>query len=90
MLNEVQHDIAAASLPSVMRLLTDWGIRASICVRSSVMLSRDASLRSHSIRRLYNAGVSVTIKYKRCSDVGHTSQVSFRRSCKQFYSVGQN
>lgn len=60
-LNEVQHGIAAADSPAVMRFLADNGIRLNVCPTSNLMLGRVESLASHPIRRLYDAGVRVTV-----------------------------
>jgi adenosine deaminase len=60
-LDEVQHGIAAAESPSVMRFLADNRIRLNLCPTSNLMLSRVDSLASHPIRRLYDAGIKVTI-----------------------------
>ncbi len=60
-LDEVQHGIAAAESPAVMRFLADSRIRLNVCPTSNVMLSRAESLASHPIRKLYDAGIKVTI-----------------------------
>jgi len=60
-LNEVQHGIAAAASPKVMRLLADNHIRLNVCPTSNVMLGRVDRLENHPIRKLYDAGVDVTI-----------------------------
>lgn len=60
-LDEVQHGIAAAESRSVMRFLADHRVRLNICPTSNVMLGRVDSLAAHPIRRLYDAGVRVTI-----------------------------
>ncbi len=60
-LDEVQHGIAAASSPAVMRLLADNNIRLNICPTSNVMLGRVESLAKHPIRILFDAGVRVTV-----------------------------
>jgi adenosine deaminase len=60
-LDEVQHGIAAADSPEVMRFLDDNRIRLNICPTSNLLLGRVASLARHPIRRLYDAGVIVTI-----------------------------
>jgi len=60
-LDEVQHGIAAADDPSVMRFLADHRIRLNICPTSNLMLGRVADLREHPIRKLYDAGVRVSI-----------------------------
>jgi Adenosine deaminase len=60
-LDEVQHGIAAAASPSVMRMLADNHIRLNVCPTSNVMLGRVDELAKHPIRKLYDAGVIVTI-----------------------------
>lgn len=60
-LDEVQHGIAAAQSPSVMRFLADNRIQLNICPTSNVLLGRVSSLSEHPIRKLYDAGIKVTI-----------------------------
>jgi adenosine deaminase len=60
-LDEVQHGIAAADSPAVMRFLADQRIRLNICPTSNLMLSRVETLASHPIRKLFDAGVRVTV-----------------------------
>ena len=60
-LDEVQHGIAAADSPHVMRALSEAGIRLNICPTSNLKLGRVARLEDHPIRRLYDAGVRVTV-----------------------------
>jgi len=60
-LDEVQHGIAAAESPSVMRFLADNRIQLNICPTSNVLLGRVPSLPGHPIRKLYDAGIKVTI-----------------------------
>ncbi|UWU29191.1 hypothetical protein N2600_04265 [Rhizobium sp. WSM1274] len=60
-LDEVQHGIAAVESSAVMGFLADHRIRLNICPTSNAMLGRVKSLASHPIRRLYDAGVVVTI-----------------------------
>lgn len=60
-LDEVQHGIAAAQSKSVMASLAAAGTRLNICPTSNLKLGRVASLRDHPIRRLYDAGVRVSV-----------------------------
>ncbi len=60
-LDEVQHGIAAADSPVVMRFLAEHRIRLNICPTSNLMLSRVETLASHPIRKLFDAGVRVTV-----------------------------
>jgi adenosine deaminase len=60
-LDEVQHGIAAADSPQVMRFLADAGVRLNLCPTSNLQLGRVARIEDHPIRRLYDAGVRVTV-----------------------------
>lgn len=60
-LDEVQHGIAAADSPQVMRFLADHGVVLNVCPTSNLLLGRVPSLKDHPIRALYDAGVRVTI-----------------------------
>jgi adenosine deaminase len=60
-LDEVQHGIAAAGSSEVMRMLADNHVRLNVCPTSNVMLGRVDRLETHPIRRLYDAGVIVTV-----------------------------
>jgi adenosine deaminase len=60
-LDEVQHGVAAVDSPAVMRMLADNQIRLNVCPTSNVMLGRVENLETHPIRKLYDAGVRVTV-----------------------------
>jgi len=60
-LDEVQHGIAAADSPAVMRFLADNRIRLNICPTSNILLGRVKRLQDHPIRKLFDAGVKVTV-----------------------------
>ena len=60
-LDEVQHGIAAAEDPSVIRFLVDNHIRLNITPSSNYLLGRVPDMKSHPIARLYHSGVDVTI-----------------------------
>lgn len=60
-LDSVQHGIAAASSPRVMRFLADNRISLNICPTSNVLLGRVDAMKAHPIRILVDAGVPVTI-----------------------------
>jgi adenosine deaminase len=60
-LDEVQHGIAASESPTVMRFLAEHRIRLNICPTSNLMLGRVETLASHPIRKLFDAGVRVTV-----------------------------
>lgn len=60
-LDEVQHGIAAADSPRAMQFLADAGVRLNICPTSNLKLGRVARIEDHPIRRLYDAGIRVTV-----------------------------
>lgn len=60
-LNEIQHGIAAADSPQIMRWLAKNGIQLNICPTSNIMLKNAGSYQTHQIRRLFDFGVLVTI-----------------------------
>ena len=60
-LSEVHHGIAAADSPMIMKWLADNKIRLNICPTSNVMLGRTTSYETHPIKKLFHAGVPVTI-----------------------------
>ena len=60
-LNQVQHGIAAASSPQIMKWLADHRIQLNVCPTSNVLLSRVADYPSHPIHKLYDYGVKVTV-----------------------------
>jgi hypothetical protein len=60
-LDSVQHGIAAASAPSVMRRLAEQRVTLNVCPTSNVRLGRVEHLGRHPIRTLFDAGVRVTV-----------------------------
>jgi adenosine deaminase len=60
-LDEVQHGIAVASSPEIMRWLADRGTPLHICPTSNIVLERVADLRAHPVRYLVDHGVTVTL-----------------------------
>lgn len=60
-LDEVQHGIAAAEDPSVVRFLRDHHIRLNITPSSNCLLGRVRDLSAHPIAALYRSGVDVTV-----------------------------
>ena len=60
-LDEVQHGISAAESAHVMRFLADHRIRLNICPTSNLLLGRVKRLEDHPIRKLFDAGVKVTV-----------------------------
>ena len=60
-LDEVQHGIAAAEDPSLIRFLVDHHIRLNITPSSNFLLGRVENLQNHPIAKLYHSGVDVTV-----------------------------
>jgi adenosine deaminase len=60
-LDAVQHGIAAADSPEVMRWLADHHIQLNVCPASNIALKRVKSYKTHPIRILYDYGVKVTV-----------------------------
>jgi len=60
-LDEIQHGIAAAKSPQVMRWLAKHRIKLNVCPTSNIMLKLCDDYSSHPIRLLYDYGVPVTI-----------------------------
>ncbi|NQV02079.1 MAG: adenosine deaminase, partial [Bacteroidia bacterium] len=60
-LDAVQHGIAAASSPEVMKWLAERAVPLNICPTSNLVLQRVSSYATHPIRILYDHGVIVTI-----------------------------
>lgn len=57
----VQHGIAAADSPDVMKWLADRQTQLNICPSSNVLLHRVRNLREHPIRELFNHGIRLTL-----------------------------
>jgi adenosine deaminase len=60
-LDAIQHGIAAASSPDVMRWLAERKIPLNICPTSNVILGVVSSMKEHPIRILFDHGVIVTV-----------------------------
>jgi hypothetical protein len=76
-LDEVQHGIASAHSPEVMRWLAERGVRLNVCPTSNVLLGRVKRLEDHPIRRLFDAGVKVTINTDDALVFGRTVSEEF-------------
>jgi len=60
-LDEVQHGIAAAEDPSVIRFLVNHHVRLNVTPSSNYLLGRVEDLKTHPIATLYRSGVDVTV-----------------------------
>ena len=57
----IGHGIAAASDPQLMETLAKEGVTLEICVTSNFQIKAVPSIKDHPIRRLFDAGVRVTV-----------------------------
>ena len=83
-LDEVQHGIAAAEDPSVMRFLIDNHIRLNITPSSNYLLGRVKDLAAHPIARLYRSGIDVTVN----SDDGLIFDSAVSKEYLRLYQCG--
>ncbi len=60
-LDELQHGIAAAKSPEVMRFLADNKIRLNVCPSSNIQLCQVESFKTHPMRLLMDNGVRVSL-----------------------------
>jgi adenosine deaminase/aminodeoxyfutalosine deaminase len=59
--DRIGHGIAAAQDPTLMRHLRDNNIPLEICISSNVFTGSVASVDAHPVRRLFDAGVPITL-----------------------------
>lgn len=57
----IGHGVRSAGSPAMMRLLQERGVTLEVCPASNVHTRTVASLAAHPVRRLFDAGVRVTI-----------------------------
>jgi adenosine deaminase len=60
-LDAVQHGIAAASSPEVMRWLAQNKVQLNVCPASNIRLKRTRSYRTHPLKILFDHGIKVTV-----------------------------
>ncbi len=59
--HEIQHGIRAADSENTMKMIVDRGIRLNICPQSNIALGAAEDYSTHPLRKLYEAGVRITI-----------------------------
>ncbi len=77
-LDEVQHGIAAAASPEVMRWLEEHDIRLNVCPTSNVRLGAVPEMASHPVRALFDNGVQVTLNTDDLLIFGQTVSEEYR------------
>ena len=60
-LDQIQHGIAAAESPQIMKWLAKHKIQLNVCPTSNILLGNTKSYDTHQIRQLFDYGVPVTI-----------------------------
>lgn len=58
---EIQHGIRASDSDKTIQMIRERNIRLNICPRSNVALGAAKSIKEHPVRKLYDAGVKLTI-----------------------------
>ncbi|MDX1326496.1 MAG: hypothetical protein R3299_02245 [Arenibacter sp.] len=59
--DEIQHGIHAVKSEKTLQMILERGIRLNICPQSNISLGIVKNLHSHPIRKLYDAGINITI-----------------------------
>lgn len=92
----IGHGIRAADDPVLMRYLRDHRIPLEVCLTSNVCTAAVASLELHPLRRLYNAGIPVTLSTDDPGIFRCSLQTEFTVARKlgltdgELYEIGQN
>lgn len=60
-LNQIQHGVAAADSPQIMKWLARHKTQLNVCPTSNIMLKNSDSYKTHQIRTLFDNGVPVTV-----------------------------
>jgi len=60
-LDQIQHGIAAAESPLIMKWLAKHKVQLNVCPTSNILLKNTKSYETHQIRRLFDYGIPVTI-----------------------------
>jgi adenosine deaminase/aminodeoxyfutalosine deaminase len=80
----IGHGIAAAQDPELMRELRDRDIPLEICVTSNVVTGAVKRLEDHPVRRLYDAGVPITLNTDDPAMFGCTLTGEYRLAHERF------
>ena len=80
----ISHGIAAAQDPALMRHLRENNIPLEICITSNLVTGVVRSLEDHPIRRLYDAGVPITLNTDDPAMFGCTLLGEYQLAARQF------
>jgi len=86
----IGHGIAAAADPELMSHLRERDIPLEICITSNLVTGVVARLEDHPVRRLYDAGVPITLNTDDPAMFGCTLTGEYRLAARQFgFSEGE-
>ena len=80
----IGHGIRAADDPALMRQLRDRDIPLEICISSNVATGAVETLAAHPVRRLYDAGVPITLNTDDPAIFGATLSAEYRLAAECF------
>jgi aminodeoxyfutalosine deaminase len=80
----IGHGIAAARDPELMRYLRERDVPLEICITSNLVTGVVARLEDHPVRRLYDAGVPITLNTDDPAMFGCTLTEEYRLARRQF------
>jgi aminodeoxyfutalosine deaminase len=80
----IGHGIAAAQDPDLMRQLRERDIPLEICITSNLVTGVVARVEDHPLRRLYDAGVPITLNTDDPAMFGCTLTGEYRLAARQF------
>ncbi len=80
----IGHGIRAVDDPALMRHLRDENIPLEICISSNVATGAVPSLRAHPVRRLYDAGVPITLNTDDPGLFGTTLEKEYNLAAREF------